>query len=97
MVYITVIVCSSYLPFLTRARGRQSSFCGRPVGMTQREIAEQVGMSQHGVQRVLDTQTKNLDQVSSSGNEANGKDKARQAMEAEAHRKGMPQKPVGSP
>ena len=39
-------------------------------GMTQREIAEQVGMSQHGVQRVLDTQTANADQVSSSGNEA---------------------------
>ena len=70
MVYITVIVCSSYLPFLTRARGRQSSFCGRPVGMTQREIAEQVGMSQRGVGKALENQTKNLDQVSSSGNEA---------------------------
>ena len=96
MVYITVIVCSSYLPFLTRARGRQSSFCGRPVGMTQREIAEQVGMSLSGVNKLVH-QTANAEQWTSSGNEANGKDKARQAMEAEAHRKGMPQKPVGSP
>lgn len=97
MVYITVIVYSSYLPFLTRARGRQSSFCGRPVGMTQRQIAEQVGLSQQGVAWELNKQTKNLEHLSSTGNGSNGKDKARQAMEAEAHRKGMPQKPVGSP
>lgn len=51
-------------------------------GMTQREIAEQVGMSQNGVYRVLDTKTANADQVSSAGNGSNGKDKARQAMAA---------------
>ena len=65
-------------------------------GMTQREIAEQVGLSLSGVNKLVH-QTANAEQWTSSGNEANGKDKARQAMEAEAHRKGMPQKPVGSP
>lgn len=41
-------------------------------GMTQREIAEQVGMSHVGVLKVLGNQTANADQLPSSGNGANG-------------------------
>lgn len=52
------------------------------AGMTQRQIAEQVGMSHVGVLKVLGNQTKNLEQLPSSGNGSDGKDKARQAMAA---------------
>lgn len=55
--------------------------------MTQREIAEQVGLSQRGVGKALENQTANAEQFLSAGNGANGKDKARQAMAATVARK----------